>query len=92
MANAAEAIALHAPVKLKVSREDWIMRGILVAIALYLTVAILLPLYSLMSKGLQDGDGNFIGLANFAEFFSTPALFFSIQNSFTVTLISTLIV
>ncbi|MDA1089741.1 MAG: putative 2-aminoethylphosphonate ABC transporter permease subunit [Proteobacteria bacterium] len=73
-------------VKEKVSREDWIMRGILLAIALFLTVSILLPLYFLMSKGFQDKDGTFTGLANFTEFFSTPALFYSIQNSLVITL------
>ena len=100
MANPSKAIAagvppgapLGAPVRHKVSREDWIMRGVLAAIALYLLVAIVMPLFSLLSKGLEDRDGNFIGFANFAEFFSTPALFISIQNSFTVTLICTLIV
>ncbi|NQU60647.1 MAG: putative 2-aminoethylphosphonate ABC transporter permease subunit [Rhodospirillales bacterium] len=73
-------------VKEKVSGEDWIMRGVLLAIALFLTVSILLPLYFLMSKGFQDKDGTFTGLANFTEFFSTPALFYSIQNSLVITL------
>ena len=96
MTDAAQATAdtalLGSTVKPKVSREDWVMRAIMVAIALYLFVAILLPLYSLLSRGLEDGDGNFIGVANFAKFFSTPALFYSIQNSLTVTVISTFIV
>ena len=96
MANASQAIDAGAPsgasVRLKISREDWIMRGVLAVIALYLFVAIVMPLFSLLSRGLLDRDGNFIGFANFAEFFSTPALFISIQNSFTVTLICTLIV
>ena len=96
MANPSKAIAAGVPpgalVSHKVSREDWIMRGVLAVIALYLLVAIVMPLFSLLSKGLEDRDGNFIGFANFAEFFSTPALFISIQNSFTVTLICTLIV
>ena len=56
-------------VRHKVSSEDWIMRGILGAIALYLLVAIVLPLYALLSKGFQDKDGNFTGLDNFTEFF-----------------------
>ncbi len=85
--------AASAPlVKPKVSSEDWIMRAVLVGIALYLFVSILLPLYTIMSKSFKDGDGGFVGLANYGKFFSTPALFWSIQNSLTVTLICCVIV
>ncbi|MBC8338517.1 MAG: putative 2-aminoethylphosphonate ABC transporter permease subunit [Rhodospirillales bacterium] len=85
-------ISVGAPVKLKVSGEDWIMRGVLVAIGLYLIVAIVLPLYALLSKSFQNKDGTFIGLANFTEFFSTPALSYSVNNSLTIASISTVIV
>ncbi|MAY65783.1 MAG: putative 2-aminoethylphosphonate ABC transporter permease subunit [Rhodospirillaceae bacterium] len=85
--------ALAAPrVKAKVSSEDWIMRAVLVGIALYLTVSILLPLYAILSKSFKNADGVFVGLANYVNFFSTPALFWSIQNSLTVTLICCVIV
>ncbi|MCH2327561.1 MAG: putative 2-aminoethylphosphonate ABC transporter permease subunit, partial [Rhodospirillales bacterium] len=79
-------------VRHKVSSEDWIMRGVLGAIALYLLVAIVLPLYALLSKGFQDKDGNFTGLDNFTEFFTTPALSQSVANSLTISSISTVIV
>ncbi len=68
------------------------MRAVLVGIALYLCVTILFPLYALLSKSFEGGDGNFIGLANYIKFFSTPSLFWSIQNSITVTLIVCMIV
>ncbi len=76
----------------KVSSEDWIMRAVLVGIALYLTVSILLPLYALLSKSFKNADGVFVGLANYISFFSTPALFWSIENSLTVTLLCCVIV
>ena len=76
----------------KVSSEDWIMRAVLVGIALYLTVSILLPLYALLSKSFKNADGVFVGLANYVSFFSTPALFWSIENSLTVTLLCCVIV
>lgn len=81
-----------AAVRPKVSREEWIMRAVLVAIALYLVVAILMPLGSLLLRSVEDKDFNFIGFGNYAKFFSTPALFYSIQNSFTVSIVSTVIV
>ncbi len=95
MANG--AISTPAPVmgpaiKPKVSGEDWVMRLILLGIALYLIVAIVLPLYAILSKSFEDGDGGFIGLANYVKFFSTPALAWSIENSFFVTIISSAIV
>ena len=96
MAQAAETtpdrLPASAPVRLKVSTEDWIMRGVLVAIGLYLIVAIVLPLYALLSKSVLDRDGNFVGLANFTEFFASPALSQSVANSLTISLISTVIV
>lgn len=79
-------------IKPKVSGEDWIMRAILGVIALYLIVSIVLPLYSILSKSFEDADGAFIGFSNYTKFFGTPALSWSIQNSLTVTLITTCIV
>ena len=88
-----DAAVAEAPrIKPKVSSEDWIMRAVLVGIALYLTVSILLPLYAILSKSFKNADGLFVGLANYVNFFSTPALFWSIENSLTVTLICCVIV
>jgi iron(III) transport system permease protein len=87
------AVAAEAPrIKAKVSSEDWIMRAVLIGIALYLTVSILLPLYAILSKSFKNADGAFVGVANYVNFFSTPALFWSIENSLTVTLICCVIV
>ena len=73
------------------SRDDWIMRWGLLALAVWLSVAVVLPLYTLLSKSLEDRAGRFIGVANFAEFFATPVLFNSIYNSLTIAIISTVI-
>ena len=88
----AAAVAEAPKITPKVSSEDWIMRAVLVGIALYLTVSILLPLYALLSKSFKNADGVFVGLANYVSFFSTPALFWSIENSLTVTLLCCVIV
>ncbi len=88
----AAAVAEAPKITPKVSSEDWIMRAVLVGIALYLTVSILLPLYAILSKSFKNADGLFVGLANYVNFFSTPALFWSIENSLTVTLICCVIV
>jgi len=86
------AAVLGPAIKPKVSAEDWVMRLILLGIAIYLLVAIVLPLYAILSKSFENADGGFIGLANYVKFFSTPALAWSIENSFFVTMISSTIV
>ena len=92
MSTGAEAAVLTPPlVKAKVSGEDWIMRLGLAVIGLYLLITVIFPLYSLLSQSFQDNDGKLIGLANYIEYFSTPALFQSIYNSLTISIISTAI-
>ena len=80
------------PVKPKVSRDDIVMRLSMGLIGLFLVVGVLLPLYAIMSKSMQDKDGTFIGFTNFASYFSTPALFQSIYNSVTVSFVAMVIV
>ena len=52
-------------------------------------LAIALPLATLLSKSFQDGDGRFVGLANYVRYFSTPTLVASLWNSFWVAALST---
>ncbi len=84
-------VAMAALVKPKMSRDDWVMRSVMVVIGLCLVVALVLPLYSMLSKSFENYDGEFIGLANYVEYFSTPALARSIGNSLQIAIISTLI-
>jgi len=79
-------------VKLKLSRDDWIMRAALALACLFLFIAVVLPLYSMLSKSVENHDGDFVGLANYAVYVNTPALFFSVQNSLTIAVVSTCIV
>jgi len=73
-------------------KESWVMRAGIILAGLFLLVAIILPLYTMLSKSFEDHDGGYIGLANFEKYFSTPALFYSIENSLTVAVIATTIV
>ena len=92
MSQTAAAIAVPAVVKPKVGRDDWIMRLCMAGIGVFLAVAVLLPLYTMLSKSLENKDGDFIGLANYAEYFNTPALFLSGINSLYISVICTVIV
>ena len=78
-------------IKPKLSRDDYLMRGFVLLVGVWMVVTVLLPLYFMMSKSFEDSDGNFVGLHNFITYFSTPALSYSISNSFYIAIVSTLI-
>jgi iron(III) transport system permease protein len=85
-------IITTARIRPKLGRDDWILRGCLVLLGLFLLISILLPLYTMLSKSFQDGNGNLVGLANYVLYFKTPALAYSFVNSVQVALIATVIV
>ena len=53
---------------------------------------LVLPLGALISKSLQNKDGEFIGLTNYNLYLQEPALFQSLYNSLFVAICSTIIV
>ena len=76
----------------RVSRDALTTRiGVFLLVA-WLLITIALPLWALLSKSFQNIDGQFVGLANFVTYFSTPTLFNSIFNSLWVALLATAIV
>ncbi|BBK34456.1 iron(III) transport system permease protein [Stella humosa] len=77
---------------LRFDREAWVLRACLALIILCLLLAIVLPLWSILSKSFEDRAGGFVGLANYARFFATPSLADSILNSLFVAGLTTLIV
>jgi len=76
----------------RLSAEDIVMRAAILALVAFLLIAIALPLAALFSKSFQDGEGRFVGLANYVRYVSTPALVASLWNSFWVAALSTAIV
>ena len=56
-----------------------------------LVLSLALPLWSMLSKSFDNHDGDFVGVANYAEYFTTPALTYSIQNSLHIAGLTTLI-
>ncbi|MBL8338522.1 MAG: putative 2-aminoethylphosphonate ABC transporter permease subunit [Rhodoferax sp.] len=68
------------------------MRAGIGLLILWLMVTLILPLWWLLSKSFQNQNGEFVGLANYVQYFSTPALFASVGNSLFVALLTTAIV
>ena len=78
--------------RLRPARDEWLMRGLLVLLGLWLIATVALPLWTLLSKSFQDFNGNFVGLANYARYVSTPSLLASFWNSLAIALVTTAIV
>lgn len=72
--------------------ETAVSRLLLVALIAILVLIIAIPLWSLLSKSMQNANGDFVGLANFARYFSTPSLVAALFNSLWVALLTTVIV
>ncbi|MCC6134712.1 MAG: putative 2-aminoethylphosphonate ABC transporter permease subunit [Gammaproteobacteria bacterium] len=73
-------------------RDEWLMGGGLLVLALYLAVTLLIPLVIMLAKSLEDRQGVFVGLSNFAQYFSNPARSGAVGNSLWVSALATLIV
>lgn len=72
-------------------RELWIKRLLILLLCVWMAVVVVLPLFQLLSKSFNDADGQFVGLANYITYFSTPALFYSLYNSLFVSTVTTAI-
>jgi iron(III) transport system permease protein len=78
--------------RLRPARDEIAMRVMLVLLGLWLLATVALPLWTLLSKSFQDFNGNFVGLANYVRYVSTPSLLASFWNSLTIATITTAIV
>ena len=88
----APADAPAPPTRRRLDRDDILMRvGICLLIG-WMLVTLILPLWWLLSKSFQNQNGEFVGLANYFTYFSTPALFASVWNSVFIALLTTAIV
>ena len=72
--------------------SDRVGQFMLVSYIILFLLFLVLPLGSLISKSLENKDGEFIGLANYSLYLQEPALFQSLYNSLFVAIISTVIV
>lgn len=74
------------------SAERSVAIAALCALLLLLFVIIAMPLWSLLSKSMQDTGGQFIGLDNFITYFATPVLVKALTNSLWIAFVTTTIV
>ncbi|MFG6102291.1 putative 2-aminoethylphosphonate ABC transporter permease subunit [Leptothoe sp. EHU-05/26/07-4] len=79
------------PIKQVITREDWIMRGALILAVIWLTVGVILPLFPMVLRSLQDTDGAWVGFDNYLKYLTTPSLLASFGNSLYVAFLTTLV-
>jgi iron(III) transport system permease protein len=80
------------PTRRRLASDEIVMRAAIVALVTFLLLAIAIPLATLLSKSFQDGDGRFVGLANYIRYFGTPTLVASLWNSTWVAALATVLV
>ena len=80
----AAAAALRASPRepgLRLSRDDLIARGVLLAIVAFLVLFLLAPMAAMFVRAVQDGDGHFVGLAHVSATLRSPTLLGAAWNS-----------
>ena len=76
---------------MKKSKDDYLTILLIAVTAIYMLIALAFPMYAILSKGLQNKDGVFIGFENYINYFENPALVYSIYNSLFVAITTTFI-
>ena len=76
---------------MKKSKDDYLTILLITVTAIYMLIALAFPMYAILSKGLQNKDGVFIGFENYINYFESPALVYSIYNSLFVAITTTFI-
>ena len=76
----------------RVSRDNLVLFGLLAGLSTMMVLFILMPPWAMLTKSVQNANGEFVGLANFATYFSSSSLWVSVGNTFTLGVIVTSVV
>jgi len=74
-------VPAYAGTTLRVHWTDRVGNALLVFVGVALALFLIAPLAMILAKSVQDRAGEFVALANFQDYFKTPALLRSIWNS-----------
>ncbi|MFM2587127.1 putative 2-aminoethylphosphonate ABC transporter permease subunit [Vibrio sp. TBV020] len=73
----------------RISRDNAILFGLLALLSTLMVLFILMPLWAMLTKSVQNSAGEFVGFDNFATYFSSSSLWVSVGNTFTLGLLVT---
>lgn len=68
--------------------EAALRRALVTAFAAFLALFVLYPMVQIVWRSVLDGNGRWVGVANYARYFATPAIAASITNSLWVSLVA----
>jgi iron(III) transport system permease protein len=80
------------PLLARVSKDNVILFSLLAFLSVVMVLFILMPLWAMLKKSVQNGEGEFVGLQNFATYFSSASLWQSVGNTFTLGMLVTVVV
>ncbi|GAL11818.1 ferric iron ABC transporter permease protein [Vibrio astriarenae] len=76
----------------RLSKDNIVLGGFLAFLSVSMILFILMPLWAMLKKSVQNSQGDFVGLENFANYFASQALWRSVENTFTLGLLVTVVV
>ncbi|MGY3571850.1 putative 2-aminoethylphosphonate ABC transporter permease subunit [Vibrio paucivorans] len=76
----------------RVSKDNIVLFAILLTLSTLMVLFIVMPLWAMLTKSVQNSDGEYVGFENFATYFASSSLWHSLGNTFTVGLIVTSVV
>jgi iron(III) transport system permease protein len=80
-----------AATRLGVHWSDRVAHALLILAGLALALFLIAPMATILAKSVENRAGEFVGLANFAQYFQTPSLLRSIWNSLWVSSLVTVL-
>src|SRR5262245_34573346 len=75
--------------RLALAAEAIVARGGMILLFAGLLVFLTVPLAMILVRSVEDKAGAFIGVANFAAYFASPAVGISLKNSLTFAVLTT---
>ncbi|MBC7001644.1 putative 2-aminoethylphosphonate ABC transporter permease subunit [Photobacterium sp. BZF1] len=78
--------------KNSLSRDNITLGAILFLLLIVMGIFVLGPMFAMLQKSVMNNQGEFVGLQNFANYFSSPALWQSLKNTINIGLIVTFFV
>ncbi len=77
--------------KIAFNGDEWLKRSLLFVMIATFFIVLVFPLVTLFVKAFQSDEGVFVGVQNFVQYFRTPALVQSLQNTVFVSSVTTAI-
>ncbi|MDD1780492.1 putative 2-aminoethylphosphonate ABC transporter permease subunit [Enterovibrio sp. ZSDZ35] len=76
----------------RVSKDNLVLILVLSLVMSLFAFFLLFPLWSMLQKSVQNADGQFVGLTNFAEYLSSASVWASVSNTLTLGITVTMVV